>query len=284
MAGGVLADAAIALNVILARLYWEERQAADPRLLRQGPPADRQGEAATFRTLPGEPKKWRDDLRRPARRRVRHRDRAASLRADLAAAGGHGHRPGGQLDQGGVEPGAAEGAGDRQLPHRAGPGPGRGLRAAEGVPDQGPAVGREGDGEAARPAGEVVDDRPERPGLRGGAGGAAKPASTAKPVRHRLRRHASASSARSPSCSAAPRRCCFGIEDPHSNAHAPNESLHEGDFKKLMASLVAPVRQPGEAAGREGEVKSFSRDPAGERGRLGGGDGADNETSTLPCG
>jgi acetylornithine deacetylase/succinyl-diaminopimelate desuccinylase-like protein len=30
----------------------------------------------------------------------------------------------------------------------------------------------------------------------------------------------------------------LGIEDPLSNAHAPNESLHEGDFKKLMASLV----------------------------------------------
>ena len=30
----------------------------------------------------------------------------------------------------------------------------------------------------------------------------------------------------------------LGIEDPISNAHAPNESLHEGDFKKLMASLV----------------------------------------------
>jgi cysteinylglycine-S-conjugate dipeptidase len=31
----------------------------------------------------------------------------------------------------------------------------------------------------------------------------------------------------------------MGIEDPASNAHAPNESLHEEDFKKLMASLVA---------------------------------------------
>ncbi len=45
----------------------------------------------------------------------------------------------------------------------------------------------------------------------------------------------------------------LGIEDPASNAHAPNESLHEGDFKKLMASLVGLFDNLGKVPG--GKVK-----------------------------
>ena len=45
----------------------------------------------------------------------------------------------------------------------------------------------------------------------------------------------------------------LGIEDPASNAHAPNESLHEGDFQKLMASLVRLFDNLGKLPG--GQVK-----------------------------
>jgi len=45
----------------------------------------------------------------------------------------------------------------------------------------------------------------------------------------------------------------LGIEDPASNAHAPNESLHEGDFKKLMNSLVRLFDNIGKLPG--GKVK-----------------------------
>ncbi|MBX7105877.1 MAG: M20/M25/M40 family metallo-hydrolase [Gemmataceae bacterium] len=40
----------------------------------------------------------------------------------------------------------------------------------------------------------------------------------------------------------------MGIEDPASNAHAPNESLHEGDLKKLMASLCHLFENVGKLA------------------------------------
>ena len=45
----------------------------------------------------------------------------------------------------------------------------------------------------------------------------------------------------------------LGIEDPLSNAHAPNESLHEGDWRKLMASLAHLFENLGDLPG--GKVK-----------------------------
>jgi acetylornithine deacetylase/succinyl-diaminopimelate desuccinylase-like protein len=45
----------------------------------------------------------------------------------------------------------------------------------------------------------------------------------------------------------------MGIEDPRSNAHAPNESLHQGDWYKLMASLAHLFENLGDLPG--GKVK-----------------------------
>lgn len=45
----------------------------------------------------------------------------------------------------------------------------------------------------------------------------------------------------------------LGIEDPKSNAHSSNESLHEGDFKKLIASLANLYQNLGELP--DGKVK-----------------------------
>jgi acetylornithine deacetylase/succinyl-diaminopimelate desuccinylase-like protein len=45
----------------------------------------------------------------------------------------------------------------------------------------------------------------------------------------------------------------LGIEDPLSNAHAPNESLHEGDWKSLMRSLAQLFANLAELPG--GKVK-----------------------------
>jgi acetylornithine deacetylase/succinyl-diaminopimelate desuccinylase-like protein len=45
----------------------------------------------------------------------------------------------------------------------------------------------------------------------------------------------------------------LGIEDPQSNAHAPNESLHEGDWQKLMRSITHLFANLGELPG--GKVK-----------------------------
>jgi acetylornithine deacetylase/succinyl-diaminopimelate desuccinylase-like protein len=54
----------------------------------------------------------------------------------------------------------------------------------------------------------------------------------------------------------------LGIEDPQSNAHAPNESLHEGDFKKLAASLAHLFENLANLP--EGKVREAPRGVAAE--------------------
>jgi len=61
MAGGMLADAALALNVILARLFWSNRKIPIPHFYDKVRPLTPK-ERRAFRRLPGEEKKWREDM------------------------------------------------------------------------------------------------------------------------------------------------------------------------------------------------------------------------------
>ncbi len=60
MAGGFLADAAIALNVILARLYWNKGKIPIPRFYKDVRKLTNK-EKKAFRSLPGGPEAWRKD-------------------------------------------------------------------------------------------------------------------------------------------------------------------------------------------------------------------------------
>ena len=61
MAGGVLADAALALNVILARLYWKNGKLPIPHFYDKVRKLTAK-ERRAFKTLPGDEAKWRKDL------------------------------------------------------------------------------------------------------------------------------------------------------------------------------------------------------------------------------
>jgi acetylornithine deacetylase/succinyl-diaminopimelate desuccinylase-like protein len=61
MAGGALADAALALNVILARLYWKQGPLPIPHFYDRVRPMTA-AESKAMRALPGDEAKWRSDF------------------------------------------------------------------------------------------------------------------------------------------------------------------------------------------------------------------------------
>jgi acetylornithine deacetylase/succinyl-diaminopimelate desuccinylase-like protein len=249
MAGGMLADAAIALNVLLARLYWQNGRLPVPHFYdRVRPLTDRERQAV--RALPGDEAKWRHEL--------------GVLPGVGFALEGSTHPYEQTWRKPAVtviaqEASSLKGASNQVLPRAAA------IVSCRIVPDQDPDEVYEqlknfltkdppwGVKVTAKPEGAVkwwMTD-PNGPAfeaalaaLRTGFGrepaaiGCGGSIGFVGPLAELF--------------GGAP-ALLLGIEDPLSNAHAPDESLHAGDFRKLTASLAHLFENLGRLPG--GKVK-----------------------------
>jgi acetylornithine deacetylase/succinyl-diaminopimelate desuccinylase-like protein len=235
MAGGALADAALALNVILARLYWKKGPLPVPGIYdRVRPLSD--AERKAMRSLPGDEAKWRHDF-------------GILPGVDFATeAGTHVYEQTWRKPAVTViaqEASSIQGASNQVLPRA------RAIVSCRIVPDQDP------DAVLAALQKLLTADPPW--GVRvtvKSAGGPVKwwmtdPQGPAFEAAVAAMRDGFGKEPVSIGCGGtigfvgplaelfggAP-ALLLGIEDPRSNAHAPNESLPEGDWKSLMKSLA----------------------------------------------
>jgi acetylornithine deacetylase/succinyl-diaminopimelate desuccinylase-like protein len=250
MAGGALADAALALDVILARLYWSNGKLPVPGMYNKVRPLTA-AERQTYQSLPGEEAKWRQDYgvlpgvsfateegchvyeqtwRKPAVTVIAQE--ASSIK--------------GASNQ--VLPKAAAVVSCRIVPDQD---PDEVYQALAAVLTKDPPWGVK---VTVKPHGKPVlwwMTNPQGPAfeaalaaMRGGfkkdpvAIGCGGTIGFVGPLAELF--------------GGAP-ALLLGIEDPKSNAHAPNESLHEGDWHKLMASLAQLFDNLGQLPG--GRVK-----------------------------
>jgi acetylornithine deacetylase/succinyl-diaminopimelate desuccinylase-like protein len=247
MAGGALADAAIALNVILARLYWKNGPLPIPHFYdRVTPmtPAERKSMAA----LPGDEGRWRKEM--GVLPGVKFANEVHIYEQTW-------RKPG--ITVIAQEASSIKGASNQVLPKVAA------IVSCRIVPDQDPeevyeqlksfltadppwgvkvTVKSQGavkwwrtdpTGPAFEAAMKAMKAGFDRDAVAIGCGGSI---GFVGPLAELL--------------GGAP-ALLIGIEDPISNAHAPNESLHEGDWKKLMKSLTYLFTNLGELPG--GKVK-----------------------------
>jgi acetylornithine deacetylase/succinyl-diaminopimelate desuccinylase-like protein len=249
MAGGCLADAALALNVILSRLYWDERRLPIPgyydrvRLM-----TDRERES--MKKLPINAEKWRKDLgvldgvRFATQQGVHHYEQTWRLPAVTII--------------------AQEASSFRQVSNQVLP-RARAIVSSRIVPDQDPNEVFEQLKTfltAEPPWGVQVSVK---------LTGAVKwwmtsPTGPAFEAALKSMKEGFGTDPAMIGCGGtigfvgplaelfggAP-ALLLGIEDPQSNAHAPNESLHEGDWKNLMRSLARLFANLGSLPG--GKVK-----------------------------
>jgi acetylornithine deacetylase/succinyl-diaminopimelate desuccinylase-like protein len=234
MAGGALADSALALNVILSRLYWKNGALPIPHFYdRVRPLTD--AEKKMMRSLPGDEEKWRADF---------------GILPGVRFATEEGSHPYEQTWRKPAvtviaqEASSIKEASNQVLPRAAA------IVSCRIVPDQHPDEVYEqlqGVLTADPPWGVKVTVKPQ---------GSVKwwmtdPTGPAFEAAMAAMKNGFDKAAVSIGCGGtigfvgplaelfggAP-ALLLGIEDPTSNAHAPNESLHEGDWKSLMRSLV----------------------------------------------
>jgi acetylornithine deacetylase/succinyl-diaminopimelate desuccinylase-like protein len=248
--GGALPDAAIALDVILSRLYWENGRLPIPGYYDKVRPLTEK-ERAAFRRLPGDEEKWRKECGVLPGARF-------AMEKSLTVYEQTWRRPAVTIIA--QEASSLKGASNQVLPKASA------LVSCRIVPDQDPPQvfeqlkahltkdppwgAKVTVKEAGGPVAWWITD-PNGPAfesamaaLRSGFGrdpvaiGCGGTIGFVGPLAELF--------------GGAP-ALLLGIEDPASNAHAPNESLHEGDFQKLMASLVALFENLGKLPG--GRVK-----------------------------
>jgi acetylornithine deacetylase/succinyl-diaminopimelate desuccinylase-like protein len=249
MAGGALADAALALNVILARLYWNNSKLPIPHFYDKVRPMTSR-ERRALQALPGDEEKWRRDfgilpgVRFAMEKNCGPYEQTWRKPAVTVIA---------------QEASSIKSASNQVLPRA------EAIVSCRIVPDQDPAK------VYAQLAAYVKKDPPW------GVKVTIKPMGSVNwwmtdpngPAFEAAMRALRAGFKKDPvaiGCGGtigfvgpladlfggAP-ALLLGIEDPKSNAHAPNESLHEGDFRKLMASLAQLLENLGSLP--DGKVK-----------------------------
>ncbi len=234
MAGGMLADAALALNVILSRLYWKNGKIPVPGLydkVRPLTPKEKRG----FRRLPGEDGQWRQDM--GVLPGVRF-----ALEGKLHPHEQTWRRPSVTIIA--QEASSIKGASNQVLPRASA------IVSCRIVPDQEPDevyqqltsfLTQDPPWDvkvSTKPAGAVkwwMTD-PNGPAFEA-AMKALQQGYDKKPVSIGCGGSIGFVGPLAELFGGAP-ALLLGIEDPRTNAHAPNESLDAGDFRKLTASLA----------------------------------------------
>jgi acetylornithine deacetylase/succinyl-diaminopimelate desuccinylase-like protein len=250
MAGGAFADSAIALNVILSRLYWKNGPLPIPHFYEKVRPMT-DAERRTMRQLPAEEAKWRKTLGVPDHVRLATQNKVHIYEQTW-------RKPAVTVIA--QEASSLKSASNQVLPRASA------IVSCRIVPDQDPKQVFQQLHDFLTtdpPWGVKVTVKPCGPAVKWWMTDPTGPAFEAalSAMKDGFKKAPAAIGCGGTIGFVGPLAELFGgapallvgIEDPRSNAHAPNESLHEGDFRKLMATLAQLFENLGNLSG--GKVK-----------------------------